>query len=140
MLMLNSLGSEFGKLPYVNAMTDVTGFGLLGHLAEVCVGSNLSAEIDFSKVPKFNFLDEYIKQKSIPGGTSRNWESYGMKISSITDEQIAILADPQTSGGLLVSIDENKATEFEDFLLRKGYKLEPFGKLVLKKTHVIEIK
>jgi selenide, water dikinase len=77
MLTLNKLGADFGKLPYVNAMTDVTGFGLLGHLTEVCEGSGLSAEIDFDKVPRFSFLDEYVAQKSMPGGTQRNWESYG---------------------------------------------------------------
>src|SRR5687767_163889 len=66
MLGLNVLGSVFGKLPYVSAMTDVTGFGLLGHLTEVCEGSNLSAEIEFDKVPRFDFLQSYIQQKSTP--------------------------------------------------------------------------
>ncbi len=79
MLTLNTIGSDFGKLPYVNAMTDVTGFGLLGHLCEVCEGSGLSAEIEFSKVPRFDFLEQYIQQKSMPGGTGRNWDSYGSK-------------------------------------------------------------
>src|SRR5688500_20200287 len=99
MLSLNSLGAAFGKLPYVSAMTDVTGFGLLGHLCEVCEGSGLSAEIEFGKIPMFDFLEEYIQQKSMPGGTLRNWESYGSKISFITEYQKAILADQQTSGG-----------------------------------------
>src|SRR5260370_1423438 len=115
MLTLNKPGAQFGTLPYVNAMTDVTGFGLLGHLAEMCEGSNLSAAISFNNVPKFDFLYEYIQQKSMPGGTQRNWESYGHKISSISDEQKAILADPQTSGGLLVSVDAEKKNEFEEF-------------------------
>ena len=61
MLRLNSLGSDFGTLPYVNAMTDVTGFGLLGHLCEVCEGSGLSAEIDFAKIPVFDFLESIFK-------------------------------------------------------------------------------
>lgn len=139
MLMLNKLGAEFGKLSYINAMTDVTGFGLLGHLKEVCEGSGVSAEIEFSKVPVFNFLNEYIQQKSMPGGTQRNWESYGSKISSITDEQRAILADPQTSGGLLVSVDAAKAGEFESFARSKNYELKPFGRLVEKVSTVIEV-
>jgi selenide,water dikinase len=130
MLTLNKLGADFGKLPYVNAMTDVTGFGLLGHLTEVCEGSGLSAEIDFDKVPKFDFLDEYLQQKSVPGGTQRNWDSYGSKIGSLTDFQKSILADPQTSGGLLVSIDEAKQVEFEAFLSKKGISLKPFGKFI----------
>ncbi len=140
MLRLNTLGAAFGKLPYVNAMTDVTGFGLLGHLAEVCEGSGLSAEIEFDKVPVFDFLDEYIQQKSMPGGTQRNWESYGSKISSLTDEQKAILADPQTSGGLLVSVDAAKAGEFESFARSKNYELPPFGRLVEKRASVVEVR
>ncbi len=140
MLTLNKLGSEFGKLPYVNAMTDVTGFGLLGHLTEVCEGSELSAEIEFDKVPKFNFLETYIQQKSIPGGTQRNWDSYGKKISSISDDQRSILADPQTSGGLLVSVDSNSTAEFELAAARYGQKLKPFGKLISKNEKVIYVK
>ena len=140
MLTLNWLGAEFGKLPYVNAMTDVTGFGLLGHLAEVCEGSGLSAEIEFTKIPKFGFLDHYIQQKSMPGGTTRNWDSYGMKIGSVTEEQKVVLADPQTSGGLLVSVDEDQADEFETLAKSKGYDLKPFGRLVEKKSAVIEVR
>jgi selenide, water dikinase len=137
MLTLNKAGVEFGKLPYVNAMTDVTGFGLLGHLCEVCEGSHLSAEIEFSKIPKFNFLDAYIQQKAMPGGTQRNWQSYGNKISSMSDTERAILADPQTSGGLLVSVDEKSAGEFEDFARRRGYELQSFGQLIPRIRKII---
>jgi selenide, water dikinase len=140
MLTLNKLGAEFGKLLYVNAMTDVTGFGLLGHLTEVCEGSGLSAEIEFSKVPKFDFLLEYLNQKSTPGGTQRNWDSYGSKIGSLDDVQRAILADPQTSGGLLVSVDAENALEFEKFAASKGIALKSFGKLVKRGSKSIEIK
>jgi selenide,water dikinase len=129
MLTLNWLGAEAGKLPYVNAMTDVTGFGLLGHLAEVCEGSRLSAEIDFNLVPKFDFLGEYIQQKSMPGGTMRNWDSYGSKVSFIHDDEKYILADPQTSGGLLLAVDEKFGDEFENFAREKGFDLKPFGRL-----------
>lgn len=140
MLRLNLLGKEFGQLPYINAMTDVTGFGLLGHLCEVCEGSGLSAEIEFDKIPRFEFLDEYLKQKSTPGGTQRNWDSYGSKISDVTEEQKALLADPQTSGGLLVSVDEGSAAKFESVLAGFGYSLQPFGRLVPKKNPVITIR
>lgn len=140
MLTLNKLGADFAKLPYVNAMTDVTGFGLLGHLTEVCEGSNLSAEIEFEKVPRFEFLLEYLNQKSTPGGTQRNWDSYGAKIAPLGDEQRAILADPQTSGGLLVSVNETHAAEFERFAGEKGSLLKPFGKLVSKVENVVNIK
>jgi selenide,water dikinase len=139
MLTLNKAGEAFGKLSYVNAMTDVTGFGLLGHLTEICEGSNLSAEIEFGKIPKFNFIDHYIQQKSMPGGTTRNWDSYGMKINSITDQQKALLADPQTSGGLLVSVDEYAAGDFEKFAFSIGLNLKSFGRLVTKRPVVIEV-
>ena len=139
MLTLNKLGAAFGKLPYVNALTDVTGFGLLGHLCEMCEGSGLSAEIEFSKVPKFDFLDTYIQQKSMPGGTQRNWESYGKKISAIGDVQRAILADPQTSGGLLASVDASYAVEFEEFAAKQGYQLNSFGKLTPPASVVIRV-
>jgi selenide, water dikinase len=137
MLTLNKPGAQFGKLSYVNAMTDVTGFGLLGHLCEMCEGSSLSAEIDFNEIPKFDFLRGYIQQKSMPGGTQRNWESYCHKISPITEEQQAILADPQTSGGLLVSIDANNRKEFEEFAKTLGLELRAFGKFVSKTDKVI---
>ena len=140
MLTLNKLGADFGKLPYVNALTDVTGFGLLGHLTEVCEGSNLSAEIEFEKVPRFDFLSEYLNQKSTPGGTQRNWDSYGTKIAPLDDEQRAILADPQTSGGLLVSVDKNHAADFERFLENKGIQLKPFGRLLQRGDRVVVFK
>jgi len=140
MLSLNKLGAEFGKLPYVNALTDVTGFGLLGHLCEMCEGSGLSAEIEFSQVPRFDFLDTYIQQKSMPGGTQRNWDSYGNKVSPLTDQQRVILADPQTSGGLLVSVDADRAGEFEQFMSSKGQKLISFGTLIPSTDFVVQVR
>jgi len=139
MLTLNWLGAEVGKLRYVSAMTDVTGFGLLGHLCEVCEGSELCAQIEFSKVPVFDFLDHYIEQKSMPGGTTRNWDSYGSKISTITEKQKVILADPQTSGGLLIVVDEDQQEAFEKEMQLHEYNLKPFGRLVAKGSHIIEV-
>jgi selenide,water dikinase len=140
MLMLNKFGTTLGKLSYVSALTDVTGFGLLGHLCEMCEGSGLSAEIEFDKVPKFKFLDSYINQKSIPGGTTRNWESYGSKINELDDFQKAILADPQTSGGLLIAVDKNHSNEFEKLSLENGFTLEPLGKLIAKSEKVVKVR
>lgn len=119
MAKLNSIGEVLGKLSYVKAMTDVTGFGLLGHLVEMCEGSKLQALVEFDKVPKMDMLDAYLDQKSIPGGTNRNWTSYGHHIAELTDRQKYILADPQTSGGLLVAIEPAHANEFEA-ILRKN--------------------
>jgi selenide, water dikinase len=116
-------------MSYVKALTDVTGFGLLGHLAEMCEGSHLHAVVEFDKVPKIPVLDEYIAQKCIPGGTHRNWDSYGHKIGSITDHQKFVLADPQTSGGLLIAVEAGKEGEFEAWLQTKGFSLQPLGYL-----------
>ncbi|WP_128548415.1 selenide, water dikinase SelD [Larkinella soli] len=139
MVQLNKFGSFLGKLPYVRALTDVTGFGLLGHLIEMAEGSGLSAEIDFDKVPKLAVLDEYLAQKSIPGGTHRNWDSYGDKVADLPDERRFILADPQTSGGLLIAIDPGSAREFEQVALENNLSLKSFGHLVEKREKVIYV-
>jgi selenide,water dikinase len=139
MITLNKLGAELGKLTYVNALTDVTGFGLLGHLCEMCEGSGLSAKIDFSRIPKFDFLQEYLDKKSFPGGTTRNWNSYGHKVKVHTEFQKLVLADPQTSGGLLISVDGNETFEFESFCRKKGLEFVAFGTLVDRLDHVIEV-
>ena len=130
MLTLNKPGETFGKLSYVKAMTDVTGFGLLGHLGEMVDGSNLSAEIEFSKVPKLTNIDFYISQGSMPGGTKRNWESYGNGIEGVDKYKRSILCDPQTSGGLLVAVEHGNENEFISVAESIGLQLECFGKLV----------
>jgi selenide,water dikinase len=140
MLTLNAVGAKVSAFDYVHAMTDVTGFGLLGHLAEVCDGSNLSASIEFHKIPRVDFLDDYISQKSIPGGTLRNWDSYGNKVSSVSEVQRAILADPQTSGGLLITVDPKRSDEFEHFMQGQGFHVVPFGKMTRKDTSSITVK
>jgi len=120
MVTLNKLGETFGRLDGVKAMTDVTGFGLLGHLAEMCEGSGLSALITFDKVPVISSLPHYLLQGCFPGGTQRNWNSYGHKVSALSDEQRYVLADPQTSGGLLVAVAAEEAAAFEKLLEEEG--------------------
>lgn len=132
MSRLNKAGEIFGGLPYVTAMTDVTGFGLLGHLAELCEGSGLQAVVEFEKVPRMDVLDEYLEQGSVPGGTRRNWASYRHKVSAHEelDRMTTILADPQTSGGLLVAVEADRAADFEAILRELGLPeehLTPFG-------------
>lgn len=139
MLALNRFGAKLATLPYVSAMTDVTGFGLLGHLSEMCEGSGLSAEIEFSKVPRFPFLQEYLDQKSTPGGTSRNWESYGKNIRLRLPEWRAVLADPQTSGGLLIAVDPNRSMDFESVADKFGLTLKPFGRLVPERSILVDV-
>lgn len=109
MTTLNAAGAQFGTLSYVKAMTDVTGFGLGGHLLEMCEGSNLSATVYYEKVPKIHEITDYIAQKAIPGGTNRNWDSYGEKIHLEQEYYKPIICDPQTSGGLLVAVDDANA-------------------------------
>jgi selenide,water dikinase len=120
MVKLNKLGETFGQWESVKAMTDVTGFGLLGHLAEMCEGSGVSATLDFEMVPVIPSVAHYLEQGCIPGGTVRNWNSYGSKIGMLTDGQRNILADPQTSGGLLVAVAGKDAAAFEELLRQSG--------------------
>jgi len=129
MCQLNKAGAEFARLDYVSAMTDVTGFGLLGHLTEICEGSQLQATVDFEAVPKLPHIEEYIALGSSPGGAQRNFDSYGHKISPLSDTQRKILCDPQTSGGLLVAVDDPHRAEFIQFARGLGLELQPIGEL-----------
>lgn len=129
MLQLNKPGAEFAQLPYVRAMTDVTGFGLLGHLSEICEGSHVRAEIQYDAVPKLAEVESYIAQGCSPGGAQRNYDSYGHKIGDLTDNQKKILCDPQTSGGLLVAVENQHVNDFIDFAGTLDLKLAPLGQL-----------
>jgi len=137
MLTLNTIGEKMGELPYITSMTDVTGFGLLGHLLEICEGSNLSAEIEFDKIPLFSNLDYYLSQKAFPGGTMRNLKSYGDKINVKDGHQRLILADPQTSGGLLVSVSSSFQRTFEDCLENMSYDAHRIGRFQKSANHSI---
>ena len=139
MAQLNKFGAVLGKLPYVKALTDVTGFGLLGHLIEMAEGSGLSAVIDFDAVPKLTMVEEYLAQKSFPGGTIRNWDSYGHKIGELDQIQKYILADPQTSGGLLIAVEPENAGEFERVATENGLSLQSFGELVEKREKIVNV-
>jgi selenide, water dikinase len=129
MTTLNVLGESLGKLDYVTAMTDVTGFGLLGHLLEVCEGSKLSAEVEYSNVPLLKNLAYYVSKMIYPDNTMRNWQSYDKKVSGIGSESLLTLCDPQTSGGLLVTVAEKAAGEFEQFLRTQDISLTPIGRM-----------
>src|SRR5580700_6169296 len=132
MVTLNKLGEPLGRIAGVTAMTDVTGFGLLGHLAEMCEGSGLSAIVEFEKVPVIPGYKGYLEQGCIPGGTTRNWASYGNKVKLSTETQRLILADPQTSGGLLIAVAPDATGEVEQLLRSHGLPPEccrPFGHL-----------
>ena len=129
MCLLNSIGVSLGKISGVTAMTDVTGFGLLGHLLEICQGSDLAAEIEFERVPVLPHVREYLAMGCSPGGADRNFASYGEFVAPLGDEQRQLLCDPQTSGGLLVAVAEEAEGEFQDVLRNEGLALEPIGSL-----------
>ncbi|MBX2900236.1 MAG: selenide, water dikinase SelD [Cyclobacteriaceae bacterium] len=122
MTELNVLGAEFGKLKYVHALTDVTGFGLLGHLIEVCEGSRLSAQLNYSEIPLLSNLKAYVAKFIYPDNTMRNWQGYEPKVKGIGSESLLTLCDPQTSGGLLVCVDSRYQQEFEGCYNAKGVK------------------
>lgn len=124
MTTMNTIGSALGTLPGVNALTDVTGFGLLGHLSEMAGGSGLTAHISLEQVPVLSQVYGYLEQKCFPGGTTRNWKSYGHHISEIDEITKLILADPQTSGGLLIAVSPDAIPSFKKLMQEKG--MEPF--------------
>lgn len=144
MEQLNKVGEVLGNIRGVTAMTDVTGFGLLGHLTEMCEGSGVSAEVYLNKIPLLtNELKIYIDLNSIPGGTDRNWDSYGDKIliAENIDKKYAtaLLVDPQTSGGLLIAADESAAGEIQNLLRKFGLYNEPIGKTAEPKEILISV-
>jgi selenide,water dikinase len=143
MMQLNKIGELLGKINGVHAMTDVTGFGFLGHLVEMAEGSDLSAVIDFENVPLIiDDLKNYVDQKCVPGGTNRNLDSYVYKIGSITNYQKLILADPQTSGGLLIAVSPEVVSEVKNLFVQQGLNkfINPIGKFIAKEEKVITIK
>ena len=113
MCQLNTIGLALSDVPGVEALTDVTGFGLGGHLLEICEGSGVNAVLNYAALPVMVPVKEYIALGSLPGGTDRNFDSYGDKLSDLTAEQRAIICDPQTSGGLLVAVRPEYAEEVE---------------------------
>lgn len=129
MCELNSVGSELGKIEGVTAITDVTGFGLLGHLSEMCEGSKLSARIHFDRVRQLEAAEMYRQQGCIPGGTNRNFDSYGSKIGEMTEAQKQILCDPQTSGGLLVAVSPDAEAHVLEIARNRGLSFANIGVL-----------
>lgn len=146
MTALNKVGELLGKIKAVTAMTDVTGFGLLGHLIVMAEGSGLSAEIYYEKIPVTPGVKEYISQRIFSDATTKNWSSYGDKVRFSTGvnvmEAFTLLPDPQTNGGLLFSVKENAEAEVTALLEKEGLKnfTEPVGKFIVKGVKTIEIR
>ena len=139
MSQLNKIGQKLAGIKGITAMTDVTGFGLLGHLTEMCEGSQLSAKISYSHVPIFGEVDYYLQQKCVPGGTTRNWDSYGEKVKLAHESYRDILCDPQTSGGLLIAVQPDVVEELEHLLKENGIDAQPFGELEEQNEFLITV-
>lgn len=133
---LNKIGEALGKIEGVHAMTDITGFGLMGHLIEMTEGSKLSAELYYNQVPFVEGIQQYLAQKVVPDSTNRNWSSYSNKVELGAGinvaEALSILPDPQTNGGLLIAVAPEAAEEvialFEQFDLHAFCK--PVGRMI----------
>jgi selenide,water dikinase len=129
MCQLNTVGAEAARLEGVTAITDVTGFGLMGHLLEVCEGSGVQAVVNAAAVPMIPEVPEYLTQGCVPGGTGRNLASYGHKLEPMAERWQQLLCDPQTSGGLLIAVRPEQAAALEALLAERGLHAGCIGEL-----------
>ncbi|MGZ3183849.1 MAG: selenide, water dikinase SelD [Telluria sp.] len=121
---LNKPGRLLADMAGVHALTDVTGFGLLGHLLELARGAQLSATVEMPRVPLLPGVEQLARDGYFTGASGRNWDAYGKDVTlgaSITPAQQALLTDPQTSGGLLVSCDPSAADDVLALFAREGF-------------------
>ena len=145
MTSLNNIGIELAKIAGVSAMTDVTGFGLLGHLIEMAEGSDVSIELTYTNILKMDGADEYLKQRTIPDATFRNWNSYSKKVQFAKGvnvmEAFNLLPDPQTNGGLLIAVEPGSLNEVKSIFLKSGLHkhLEPIGICIEKAEKTIMV-
>jgi len=139
MCTLNKVGAEISKLSGVTAITDVTGFGLLGHLSEICEGSKISAKVNFNAVPLLENVEKYLALECIPGGSRRNFQSYGDKISPMKQNVQDILCDPQTSGGLLCVVRRDSVDGFLELTASVGLDLAPIGETISQTEYLVEV-
>jgi selenide,water dikinase len=133
MTKLNQLPEELLKLS-IHSLTDITGFGLIGHLSEMLTNKNLGAELQINNIPVLKGLDKYISSGMIPGGTMKNKENYSCRVEKkqgIPSEQEIILYDAQTSGGLLLAIKPEQAEKAKILLYQQGFTLSQIiGKII----------
>jgi selenide,water dikinase len=145
MTTLNSVGYELGKVENVHAMTDVTGFGLLGHALEMAEGSGVSIELFYNTILKMDGLEEYLKLRAVPDATFRNWNSYSKKVSFEKGvnvmEAFSVLPDPQTNGGLLIAVAEKSIDEVKNIFANAGLEayLQPIGRCITKEEKDIKV-
>ena len=139
MCSLNTFGAELGRHEFVHALTDVTGFGLLGHLIEMCEGSGLSAEIEYSKIPLMERVKELAAKFIYADNTMRNWKSYESKVEGISGESLLTLCDPQTSGGLLIAVAPENKEEFTRLAMEVNTMAIGIGRIIKEGGKTIRI-
>lgn len=121
---LNKPGKALSEMAGVHALTDVTGFGLLGHLLELARGAKLEAQLEMAKIPLLPGVEQLAHDGYFTGASGRNWEAYGKDVqlgAGVSQAQHMLLTDPQTSGGLLVSCDEGSVEEVLALFRREGF-------------------
>lgn len=140
MTTVNAIGEELGRLKCVNAMTDVTGFGLAGHLKEMCTPGNLSVEIYFDKLPVMDGVREYISKFIYPDMTTKVYSSIASQCNELNSEQLFISCDPQTNGGLLVAVTPDGLNEvlsiFDTYNIPY---ITPIGRFLSRQEKMINI-
>lgn len=142
---LNTSGEALGRIAGVHAMTDVTGFGLMGHLIEMAGGSGLSAELHYADVPILAAAREYLPQRIVPDATYRNWNGYSSKVGFAPGinvmEAFTILPDPQTNGGLLIAVAPDTLTEVQDLLKEYGLPdfINPIGRMTALAEKIVTV-
>jgi selenide,water dikinase len=136
---LNSVGTVLGNHEEVHAMTDVTGFGLLGHLIEMAEGAGLSAQIDTSRLPLIAGIQDYINQFVFPDNTYRNWNAFSAKTKGVVGMDLVKLCDPQTSGGLLIAVAPENKGWFDETMKLQNQPIWEIGRLVDKGDVVVEV-
>ncbi len=139
MTTLNKIGTDLAPLEGVVSMTDITGFGLLGHLVEICEASEISARVWFERVPLLPEVEHYRQLGCIPGGARTNFMSYGSKITEMTKQQREILCDAQTSGGLLVVVKKSAKDSFLEVTKSYGLSLQAIGETLPQGDKSVEV-
>ena len=146
MVELNSIGETLAQIEEVTALTDVTGFGLLGHCIEMAEGANLSVELFYSSIPIIEGAKEYLSKRIVPDATYRNWNSYSTKTSFEKGinvmEAFNMLPDPQTNGGLMFSVSESGIQQVKSILEKNNLTafVEPIGRFVHKEEKTVLVK
>ncbi|OSZ77975.1 selenide, water dikinase SelD [Chitinophagaceae bacterium IBVUCB1] len=145
MSKLNHIGEALGKIDGVHAMTDVTGFGLLGHLIEMADGSGLGAELFYNKIQVLDGVKEYLTQRIVPDATYRNWNSYSQQVGFEAGVDVMhafnLLPDPQTNGGLLISVAPDSVDEVVALFKANGLDgfIEPIGRMAVRGEKTVRV-